>query len=261
MPALSRLLPCCAALVLLARGDEPTRASISDTADRPLYGELRIYHPTPGKADAILERFAAGTWNLRRKHGLNPLACWVSPDRLASNAVVVQLLAPASEAAAREAWTNFVADPEFKALQAASEARHGRTVDRVETLRLSAPVNLWRVTNSTTGQPRVFDLRLYSRAPGKEAAFRDRWRLHAVRLYERHGMTSLGSWEATDPEHGGIMVTLFAHESNAAIDATIAAFHKDPEWQRIEAETEAGGKLRTNLTAFRLVPATFSPVK
>jgi hypothetical protein len=237
------------------------RAETAAVADAPRYGELRIYHPMPGKADAILERFRAGTWALRRKHGLNPLACWVSADRLATNAVVVQFLAPAGPAEARLAWTHFLADPDFRRLQAESEARHGKTVESVETVRLLSPASAWALVANPRRPERVFDLRLYSRLPGKEAAFRDRWRDHATRIYARQGMDSLGWWEASDPEHPRVMVALLAHGSLAAITDAIAGFHRDEEWIRIERETEAGGKLRDALVSHRLVPVDFSPLR
>jgi hypothetical protein len=74
-------------------------------------------------------------------------------------------------------------------------------------------------------------------------------------------MDNLGWWEATDAEHAAVIATLFAHESLDAINQTIGGFHRDAEWLRIEKETEAEGKLRAGVTAYKLVPADFSPLK
>lgn len=239
----------------------PLNEPISTAPDRPRYAELRIYHALPGKADAILERFREPMTALKKRHGLNPLACWVSHDRSATNVVVVELLAPPSEAAAIAGWKSFAADPEFAPAYAASEAKHGKTYSKIETLKLVAPASAWKLVNNGKRPARVFDLRLYARVPDKEAAFRDRWRDHAIRIYERHGMDNLGWWEATDTEHADVMATLFAHESLDAINATIGAFHRDEEWIRIEKETEAGGKLRSSVTAYKLTPTDFSAIK
>jgi len=239
----------------------PLNEPISTAPDRPRYAELRIYHALPGKADAILERFREPMTALKKRHGLNPLACWVSQDRKGTNVVVVELLAPPGEAAASSGWKAFAADPEFAPAYAASEAKHGKTYSRIEILKLVTPAIAWKLANNAKRPARVFDLRLYARTPSREAAFRDRWRDHAIRIYERHGMDNLGWWEATDTEHAGVMATLFAHESLDAINATIGAFHRDEEWIRIEKETEANGKLRTGATAYKLVPADFSPLK
>ena len=35
-------------------------------------------------------------------------------------------------------------------------------------------------------------------------------------------------------------------------------FHKDAGWIRVEKETEAGGKLRSGITAYKLTPTDFS---
>ncbi len=239
----------------------PLNEPISTAPDRPRYAELRIYHALPGKAEGILERFREPMTALKRRHGLNPLGCWVSLDQNASNAVVVELLAPPSEAAATAAWKAFAADPEFGPAYAASEAKHGKTYSKIETLKLTAPADAWKLGNNGQRPSRTFDLRLYARVPGKETAFRDRWRDHAIRIYERHSMDNLGWWEATDAGHAGVMVTLFAHNNLAGITATITKFHQDEEWIRIEKETEAGGKLRSGVTAYKLVPADFSPIK
>lgn len=244
-------------LLALAPLNEP----ISTASDRPRYAELRIYHALPGKAEGILERFREPMTALKQRHGLNPLGCWVSLDQNATNAVVIELLAPPSEAAATAAWKAFAADPEFGPAYAASEAKHGKTYSKIETLKLTAPADAWKLGNNGQRPSRTFDLRLYAPVPGKETAFRDRWRDHAIRIYERHSMDNLGWWEATDAEHAGVMVTLFAHENFAGITATIAKFHKDKEWLRIERETEAGGKLRSGVSAYKLVPADFSQIK
>jgi hypothetical protein len=184
-------------------GVKPLNEPLSTAPDRPRYAELRICHPVPGKVEAVLDRFRAGAWALQHKHGLNPQACWTSLDK--SNAVIVQVLAPPGEAAAREAWANFTADPAFGSLEAERESKHGQTFERVETVRLLGPANAWKLSSNRQRPSRVFDLRLYTRAPAKEETFRDRWRDHAIRIYQRHGMDNLGWWEATDPEHPGVM--------------------------------------------------------
>ena len=46
--------------------------------------------------------------------------------------------------------------------------------------------------------------------------------------------------------------------TNAPFEKSIGAFHKDPEWQRVEKETEKDGKLRSGVTAYKIAPADFS---
>ena len=47
-------------------------------------------------------------------------------------------------------------------------------------------------------------------------------------------------------------------KTNEPFEKSIAAFHIDPEWQRVDKETENNGKLRGAVRAFKLTPADFS---
>ena len=49
--------------------------------------------------------------------------------------------------------------------------------------------------------------------------------------------------------------------TNAPFEKSNAAFHIDPEWQRVEKETENKGKLRGAVQAFNLTPVDFSPLQ
>jgi sugar lactone lactonase YvrE len=239
----------------------PLNEPISTKPDRPRYAELRIYHVLPGKQSAADERLGEPLIALKRRHGLNPLAYWTSADRSTDAPVVVELFAPPSAAASQSAWQALAADPEFAAFEAAADATHGPCYSRSETVRLLAPADAWNIAGNSQRPSRTFDLRLYTRAPGKESVFRDRWDEHAVRIYKRHGMDSLGWWEATDTEHPGVFVTLFAHENLEAINRSIGQFHQDGEWIAIEKQSESNGPLRTGVTAYKLVPTSFSPIK
>jgi hypothetical protein len=239
---------------------KPLNEPISTASDRPRYTELRIYHVLPGKLEAALERLGEGVVALKRRHGLNPLAYWKSHDSQPAP-VVVELLAPPSEASSRSAWDAFAADSELVAGESASNAANGECFSHVEILRLVAPADVWNLVVNSDRPNRTFDLRLYTRTPGKEDAFRERWQKHATRIYERHGMDNLGWWEATDAEHPGVLVALLAHESFDAISATIGRFHQDNEWISIEKATESHGPLRSGVAAYKLVPADFSPLK
>jgi gluconolactonase len=237
-------------------GIKPLDEPISTAADRKRHAELLIYHPIAGKLDAVVELIGKSV-ALKRRHGMNPLASWASADRAANEAVAVELLAPPSQRAGEEAANAAAQDAEFAKLQGEIE----KACSKIETIALVSPADQWKLSNNNKRPRRAIDLRLYTRSPEKEAAFRDRWRDHAVRIYERHGMDNLGWWEATGEGQAAIMVTLFAHESVDAINSTIGAFHKDEEWIAIEKETEAGGKLRTAARAYKLLPTDFSPIK
>ena len=158
----------------------------------------------------------------------------------------------------QKAGKAFGEDPEFKAAYATSNAKYGKTVDQITSLALAAGDAKLDFTSAKTA--RAFDLRIYSVLPGKLDAFRNRWRDHAVPIYERYGLHSVGWWVAEQKDAGGNdqFVCVLAGESLPAIQKSISAFHQDADWQRVEKETEAGGKLRSSVTAYKLTPAGFS---
>ena len=110
-----------------------------DTALDPraaLY-ELRVYHPHPGKLDALNALFRGHTLGLFEKHGMRNVAYWIEqPSDTAPDGKVIYVLAFPSREAREASWQAFVADPEWQAVQAASEAG-GKLVARVESTFMS----------------------------------------------------------------------------------------------------------------------------
>jgi len=244
------------ALVLEAAAPAGARAA----APERLYFELRIYHALPGKTDAILESFREYVGALKKKHGLNPLACWVARDPKQGEKVV-ELLAPVSREAAEQGWKAFTADPEFQSASAASERKHGKTYTGLETYRLQAPSWALALKNKPARPQRVFDLRFYQRAEGKEADFEVRWRNHESRMYARYKSDVLGAWEVADEEHARMFVALVAHDNAEKLMDTTRLFDEDGGWLRSRKDSELNGKLVTATTRYILTPADFSGLK
>jgi len=215
---------------------------------------------TSNKLDAVLERFRETVEPVRRKHGITTLGYWTA--QTTNGAKFVYLMAGASREELQRKEKEFGADPQFKEGYAASNKKHGKTVDKIVALPMSADGST-RFDFSAAKSPRAFDLRIYSVLPGKLDAFRQRWAEHAVPIYARHGLQSIGWWTAAkkDPAGNDQFVCLLAGESAEAIQKSIAAFHKDAEWQRIEKESERDGKLRAGVEALKLTPTDFSALK
>lgn len=225
------------------------------------FHELRIYTVTSNKLDGVLERFRETVEPVRRKHGIRTVACWSAPGTT-NGGTYAYLMAAASDAELQKQEKEFGADQQFKEGYAASNAKHGKTVDKITTLAM--PTDATAKFDFTTGKaPRAFDLRIYSVLPGKLDAFRNRWRDFAVPIYARHGLNSIGWWVAEQKDAGGNdqFICLLAGQSIPAILKSIGEFHQDAEWQRIEKETEADGKLRSGVTAYKLMPTDFSKLK
>jgi hypothetical protein len=88
----------------------------------PRIFELRTYIATPGRLDALQDRFRDHTLGLFKKHGLEVAGFWVALD--ADNQpteTLVYLLSFESREAAKAAWATFYVDPDWVAAKAASE--------------------------------------------------------------------------------------------------------------------------------------------
>ena len=249
--ALAVLTVVAAVLDPAARAETPARS----------YYELRIYTVTSNKLDGVLERFRDTVEPVRRKHDIKTTGYWSAPGTT-NGGTFAYLMAAASKEELQKQEKEFGADPQFKEGYAASNKKHGKTVDKIVALPLLVDATT-KFDFTSAKATRAFDLRIYSVLPGKLDAFRNRWRDFAVPIYERHGLHSIGWWvaEKKDADGNDQFVCLLAGESVEAIQRSIAAFHADPEWQRVEKETEKHGKLRSSVESFKMKPADFSALK
>ena len=134
-----RLAPAFLAPAFLALSPIAAPAAAQDAALDPreaLY-ELRVYHPHPGKLDALNARFREHTLGIFQKHGMRNVAYWIEqPNEAAPDGKVIYVLAFPSREARDASWQAFVADPEWQAVQAASEAG-GKLVAKVDSTFMS----------------------------------------------------------------------------------------------------------------------------
>ena len=233
----------------------------TNAASRPGFLELRLYTVTANKMDGVLERFRDTVEPVRRKHGIKTVGCWSAPGTT-NGGTFAYLMAAASKEELQKQEKEFGGDPQFKAGYAASNKKHGKTVDKIVALPLTVDATVkFDFTSAKTS--RAFDLRIYSILPGKLDAFRNRWRDFAVPIYERHGLHSIGWWiaEQKDADGNDQFICLLAAESIPAVQKSISEFHQDAGWIRVEKETGAGGKLRSSVTAYKLTPTDFSALK
>ncbi|NMO03538.1 NIPSNAP family protein [Gordonia sp. TBRC 11910] len=110
-----------------------------------------------------------------------------------------------------------------------------------------------------TTNTRTFELRTYVAMPGKVDALVQRFRDHAVGLFEKHGMTSIGYWVESDDDGNPTdnLVYIVAHDSKDAAKASWAAFWADPEWAELQA---TGERVTASANAVFLDPTSFSPI-
>src|SRR5438874_13300297 len=161
--------------------------------------ELRTYYAAPGKLDDLHARFRDHTMKIFEKHGMTNIAYWVpleKPDQR-----LIYMLAFPSRDAAKKAWKEFGADPEWQAAQKASEA-NGKLVLKAESVFLTPTDYSPEIKPSKAGEPRTFELRTYKASPGKLTDLHARFRDHTFALFTKHGMTQFGYWTPMDKAKG-----------------------------------------------------------
>src|SRR3954462_4248310 len=86
----------------------------------PVY-ELRVYTAHEGKMPELLARFRDHTCKLFERHGMVNIGYWTPMDQKDGNKLYY-VLQHRSREAAQASWKAFGADPDWQAVQKASEA-------------------------------------------------------------------------------------------------------------------------------------------
>jgi hypothetical protein len=99
--------------------------------------ELRIYNAAPGKTEALNARFRDHTCKLFEKHGMTNIGYWNLAQPKEAEEKLIYILAFPSREAADKSWRAFRTDPEWNAVQKATE-KDGRLVTKVESIYLKS---------------------------------------------------------------------------------------------------------------------------
>ncbi len=109
---------------------------------------------------------------------------------------------------------------------------------------------------------RVFELRTYTAPEGKLEDLKARFRDHTIRIFNKHGMTSVGYWVPQDaPASQNTLIYILAHPSREVATRNWAEFRADPEWQKVSADTQVNGLIVTKVESVFVDPTDFSPIK
>ena len=109
---------------------------------------------------------------------------------------------------------------------------------------------------------KVFELRTYTATPGNLDKLLTRFRDHTMRIFEKHGMTNIAYWVPTDEEESAnTLVYILSHESREHADRSWQAFSQDPEWQKVNEESNADGAILAGVVRKYMTATDFSPMK
>ncbi|MEO6235690.1 MAG: NIPSNAP family protein [Vicinamibacterales bacterium] len=108
----------------------------------------------------------------------------------------------------------------------------------------------------------VYELRTYTAAEGKLANVNARFRDNTRRIFEKHNMTSIGYWTPLEGATAETtLIYLLEHPSREEARKNWAAFSADPEWQKVKAESETGGRIVAKAESVFLNPTDYSALK
>lgn len=109
---------------------------------------------------------------------------------------------------------------------------------------------------------RVFEIRTYTANEGKLSDLHARFRNHTLGLFEKHGMTNVGYWSPEDtPLSQTTLIYIISHESRDAAKKNWDGFRKDPEWVKVQTESEVNGKLVAKVDSIFMDATDYSPMK
>jgi hypothetical protein len=115
---------------------------------------------------------------------------------------------------------------------------------------------------SAQSQKRVFEIRTYTANEGKLLDLHARFRNHTLRFFEKHGMKNVGYWSPQDaPLSQNTLIYVISHDSREAAKANWDSFRQDPEWVKVQTESEANGKLVAKVDSIFMDATDYSPMK
>src|SRR5215831_6360295 len=112
------------------------------------------------------------------------------------------------------------------------------------------------------GSGTVFELRTYTAPEGKLGDLQKRFRDHTIRIFNRHGMKSIGYWVPQDaPMSQNTLIYILQHPNREAAKKNWAEFQADPEWKKVSDESQVNGRIVANVVSVFMDAADYSPIK
>jgi len=213
--------------------------------------EWRTYEAMPGKLPALHTHLAVAA-GLFQKHGLGVLGFWT--EEIGTGGQVTYMWMYADLEDRQKKVAAFAADAAWKQQVAAETEREGAIVARIHNTMLQ------RTPYSPEPQPKtnVQEWRIYDAMPGRLPDLHTRFATHTLRLFEKHGITSIGYWTEVFGTSNRL-VYMLGYPSLGEREKSWAAFQADPDWQQARAASEQNGPLVAKVNSCILRPTTYSP--
>jgi heme-degrading monooxygenase HmoA len=106
----------------------------------------------------------------------------------------------------------------------------------------------------------VYEMRMYTAAPGKMEALIARFADHTEALFARHGIKTIGYWIPLENTRNR-MFYIVEHDSLEAAAKNWTAFRADQDWQRIKTETDTPIPLVASMDCYFIEKIDFSKFK
>jgi hypothetical protein len=139
-----------------------------------------------------------------------------------------------------------------------------RIVSAVVLLAVGFAFGSWNASSVAHAQNagKVYEMRTYTAPEGKLPNLQARFRDHTIRIFNKHGMKSVGYWVPQDaPAKDNTLVYIISHDSREAAKKNWAAFQADPEWKKVSAESQVDGRIVSGVVSVFMEATDYSPIK